>query len=946
MQRLHTMGYRIRKVAARIVCATTIAATAMCGLPTAGFALNDEGRKELYGDVVNPLTIQVNDRPCSFVDIDDGKLEGRTSMTDNVSFYTAAVRKVLPNWASLAYNILGYGGGDDSEDFLYWDHADKGFEKDFGRGHYIYLYDALSGGNGEHSDGADKSKQSGLTSAKSLKEVYVRMTDDIAGCIGHKLSGSDFRKYVPLDGLSKDTTEQDVIYATIACVDKLGGTFQYDFNGFGIAFYNFKVQQLNSENTLNCAPENSAGYTYRGSQKEQDLITSALNTGYEDASQSITLARGTEETVSTSTSESQEWSKGGSWGAAMSLKTSLGIPGEAGAELETSFSAQATMSELWAASMTKEKSITTTDNQSVTVNMTIPAHTQANTKQTSSTTTLSEDYDQPVGVSFNVIIFNMNGECYDDNALVQEFHTAGYDQRSFSTTFGDDSTDAVQNLYLRAIAHRGDDGYDNSMGNVTSWSHRSNNHMVSAIDWNSVLADREVPSRNGGAPRTCNVLNDMASTYPMSITGSNLSFESVTVDSQLGTPQPIKPISKITVALQTDKTRKLKVGESDSISSYRVRAKDEDDVDYYGFVKTSGEWRVVDKKGKECPSDVIEIQTDPVTHEQEVVAKKAGTAYVKYFIPENTYVDVNGHVSTNDEIDAAAYKYKVTESAPEPFSGSIKLEGSAQAVVGVEENLNGIEGLMATVYDATGKEVDRVLCWEAQELESKGISVAADGTMNITQPGTFHVRAYIDGVYSDWAEVVASPAPVDPMSTVVEIPVSNDAAVGASDDSQTTGSSDENQGESATSAPTEAQDSLNGDATPSEGEPATESGSDSTTAATDAGSSSSDSTTGLITVLTDICRYGSDHGLIGATSKDDMTEHDFDVLGILYVIADNQGLVPENVQKDMAVWVSAHFDADQIDTWKQHALSVMLEHGYVAPGTSTDVPAAPSNDAA
>lgn len=148
------------------------------------------------------------------------------------------------------------------------------------RAHYIYLYDALSGGNGEHSDGADKSKQSGLTSAKSLNAVYERLTDDIAGCIGHKLKGSDFRKNVPLDGLSKDTTEQDVIYATIACVDKLGGTYQYDFNGFGIAFYNFRVQQLNSVNKLNCAPEDAPGYSFVDSKTEQELVTSALNVGY------------------------------------------------------------------------------------------------------------------------------------------------------------------------------------------------------------------------------------------------------------------------------------------------------------------------------------------------------------------------------------------------------------------------------------------------------------------------------------------------------------------------------------------------------------------------------------------------------------------------------------------------------------------------------------------
>ena len=889
MKNLTRYLQRARRGAQMTLCWVVVAVTALCGMPTAGFALQDESRDELYGDVVNPLTITVNDRDCTFVDIDDGKLEGRTSMYDNVSFYTAAVKKVLPNWASLAYNILGYGGGDDSKDFLYWDHAGKGFEKDFGKGHYIYLYDALSGGNGEHSDGADKSIQSGLTSAKGLNAVYERLTEDIADCIGHKLTGEDFRKYVPLDGLSQDTSEQDVIYATIACVDKLGGTYQYDFNGFGIAFYNFRVQQLNSVNKLNCAPEDAPGYSFVDSKTEQELVTSALNVGYEDASQSITLARGTEETVGTSTSESASYSKGGSWGASVSLKESLGVPGTVSEEIETLFSAETTMSQLWEASKTEEKSITTTDNQSVTVNMTIPAHTQVNSKQTSSTTTLSEDYDQPVGVTFDVIIFNMNGECYDDNAA----------------------------------------------GNVTSWSYRTNNHMVRAIDWNSVLADREVPSRNGGAPRTCNVLNDMAATYPMSITGSNLSFESVTVDTQLGTPQPIKPISKILVSLQTDKTRRLTVGDEDPISSYRVRARDEDDVDYYGFVKSSGDWRVVDKKGKECKSDVIEIQTDPVTHEQVVVGKKAGTAYVKYFIPEDTYVDVNGHVSTNDEIDAAAYKYKVSDVAPEPFNGSIKLEGSAQTVVGVEENLNGIEGLTATVYDTTGKEVDRVCSWEAQELESKGISVATDGTMTISQPGTFHVRAFIDGVYSDWAEVIAAPAPVDPMTTVVETPVSV-ASVSSGDSSATTDSTAPAQGEQAAS-----------EANAAESAPASD---DATALADDtapaAAKDASSIPTGLVTVLTDICRYGIDHGLISTSSKEEMTKQDFDILGILYLMADSQDLVPQDAEDAMNEWVHGNYNDEELATWKQHALSVLLEYGYIAPGTTVTTPTTDAADGA
>ncbi len=71
--------------------------------------------------------------------------------------------------------------------------------------------------------------------------------------------------------------------------------------------------------------------------------------------------------------------------------------------------------------------------------------------------------------------------------------------------------------------------------------------------------------------------------------------------------------------------------------------------------------------------------------------------------------------------------------------------------------------------------------------------------MTISQPGTFHVRAFIDGVYSDLAEVVADPAPVDPMTTVVETPVSVTAAASAGDSSATTDSTAPAQGEQAAS---------------------------------------------------------------------------------------------------------------------------------------------------
>ena len=106
MKNLTRYLQRARRGARMALCWVVVAVTALCGMPTAGFALQDESRDELYGAVVNPLTITVNDRDCTFVDIDDGKLEGRTLMYDNVSFYTAAVKKVLPTGHRLPITSL------------------------------------------------------------------------------------------------------------------------------------------------------------------------------------------------------------------------------------------------------------------------------------------------------------------------------------------------------------------------------------------------------------------------------------------------------------------------------------------------------------------------------------------------------------------------------------------------------------------------------------------------------------------------------------------------------------------------------------------------------------------------------------------------------------------------------------------------------------------------
>lgn len=160
--------------------------------------------------------------------------------------------------------------------------------------------------------------------------------------------------------------------------------------------------------------------------------------------------------------------------------------------------------------------------------------------------------------------------------------------------------------------------------------------------------------------------------------------------------------------------------------------------------------------------------------------------------------------------------------------------------------------------------------------------------MTISQPGTFHVRAFIDGVYSDWAEVIAAPAPVDPMTTVVETPVSVTSV----------SSGILRQRRIARLLPGEQAAS---EANAAESAPASD---DATALADDtapaAAKDASPIPTGLVTVLTDICRYGIDHGLISTSNREEMTKQDFDILGILYLMADSQDLVPQDAEDAMS----------------------------------------------
>lgn len=682
-------------------------------------------------------------------------------MTDDVAFYKKAIQSngFFKDWVSIAYNVF------ESQSDSYWDHAGDGWDGSYGKnGTYIDFVDYMLNAKDRTIEEAGVAKENvagyvstGLSVANSLAEVQARAADDIASLPNRKLTGADFLKRHKMESLTD--TGQLVLYSTVTTFDRYGRTEQIGYDSFTIAFYDFQLHVLSNEDVLD------AKTTADTSAVEDGFVALATNEGKGDMQQSVTLANTVSESLSATLSNSETYTFGESIGMTYSYGAKIPVPELPGAEVTSGFSITGNLSysQAMQTAYSKTESETYSTNKSSTATYTVPAHTKLMAQQTSAQTRVTQTYDCPVGITYKVAIFSMCGTCYDDNAATQSFSTAGYEQRSFVTHFGasTDAADAVESLFQRATNHKDDTSYDETYG-CTKGTDDDGDVWCTGLNWKNII-DQGVPSSKvsglkGGTTLTY-ALDD---TYPMSSAGGVTSIVQDSVTTTLGTAQPILPIASTYIPWQVDndwsldRAFELTVGETVPISSYRVKACDKDAVDYYGFVATKGTWKIVDANGKETTSDVARMVYDSVTGSQILEATGEGRIYVKYFIPENTYYTYDGVASTNANISSPAYGVVVSAEEAEPFTGTIELTGSVAATVGEELNLNAVDTLTVAAYDATDKKVKVDLFWEARELEEDGITVTPDGVLTTTQPGTFHVRAYIDDVYSDWVEVVVT----------------------------------------------------------------------------------------------------------------------------------------------------------------------------------------------
>ena len=417
---------------------------------------------------------------------------------------------VLGQWASLAEQIYGT-----HSHYTARVNAGGGFKKNFTgssnreRSGYADLAYALAqtkeGTVGSRKN--DYTKWKGLSYATDLKKVRQEAADEIAGAINRKISGSDVLKATDGDDtLSQlnDETPQDVLYTLVTCVDRAGKTYKYNYNSFGIAFYDFQLSVLAGEgleyvtkaqkyDSLQQAVDNNvSGVKYKTSGKNNPVLSYYKNESKQEADVGMEFTQSNSVTTSNTLETGKSYSYSQMIGSETTLSGGIPLLGE----VEQTLKLEVTCEQALSTAYSETKEYSETSENKVSSSMTLPAQTAVGMESSKAVTNVELGYDCPVAFTYIVGIFSLSGVVYDDSAAVQSFHTSGYRQSHFSTIFGSSSAKggitAMDNLYYGAVRYTATKKYEESYGQSYGWTEKRNDGSsadeLTGLEWKDILS--------------------------------------------------------------------------------------------------------------------------------------------------------------------------------------------------------------------------------------------------------------------------------------------------------------------------------------------------------------------------------------------------------------------------------------------------------------------------
>lgn len=592
---------------------------------------------------------------------------------DKIALYKAALLNSdsYTYWAALAANL--YAENPNS----FWDHAGKGFSKDFLQGHYCDLIKIFSDTSKKDKEKSEGAKSTGLVFTNNLKNVQDTAHQMLADIINRRAKKSDFEKYNKIQELDDDT-KRNVFYQLAVMRDQYGGTQKFGYNAFGIVYYDFDIEAVVPDNgyatpidgmTEEEVKGNTSGenWSYTNISQKRNIDTDkCMNKSSIPITQTVTLTESTESSISNT----------------IASETSTKFESTQGIEAEIKFKFKKVGLSIWPSlsftegtTETKSESNTTTTTSTVTKSSTTeinePPHTVTHITQESGMEKITINYDAPVIVTYKVGIFSMCGSVYTDAAAIHDFRS--YEQRTFWCGFGNSScksittaTNAVEDLRDRTkSSHINTVGYDASLNEVKGLKYDGKS-WANSIDWSKVLTSKvfKESKTSTTALSKCatgkDIVEFLSFKIPMSPSGAVITNRAKTVNTVIENPIPLYELKAIRIKQPGVDHYSLKVFDELNLDNIELKAYDFEQCEYYGFNQMDGTWVFCGSDMKEINHTDIAI-IDSSSSATKLIAKNCGTVYLKYKIPENKYKTANGVIATNHSITTVRIKITVNE---------------------------------------------------------------------------------------------------------------------------------------------------------------------------------------------------------------------------------------------------------------------------------------------
>ncbi len=552
---------------------------------------------------------------------------------------------ILSQWANVASAIFQNEGEytcshDNYADYYGKKHSNSSKEK-------CNVADLLadSNSNTNGSKKKDNYHSTGLSVSSSFKDLRYKMCEEISNRIGrYTLEPNNILSQGKNcdDALPEfnDDTKRDIIYNIVTSITQEGKSCKYQYNSYGLAFYDFDLKLIDNESVEYVQ---NTDKTVKDSSVSKKLLDTNENTSLADMNASLATQVSKSETISTSLTNSESYSYDEMFGG----QFMIGFESFFRGAIESSL----TYGQVYQSAKTNSTTTLTSESDTKTISYTVPAHTKMIAEQNIAKDSMTVSYDTPVAITFKVAVFSMSGDVYADSVATLAFSTAGYAQSNFSTFFGGEDT--IEGLYAYdSLANKVENsnirGWDASHGNNHFFykKHTGKNDTVNTtskdLEWGKIS---ETYYNN-----TEKTLNDLSSKCPMLPVGTTTTTVANSINATLSDPIPLYLPTSFRITNNTQKNFYVFKDGSFNLNTLSIGAFDKDGAPYYGFKMSDGHWDI--KNGES------HIAYDKNTNTVKGIS--TGTAYLEWKLNDDVKYTADLQNGTVNKDNANSIQIAIT----------------------------------------------------------------------------------------------------------------------------------------------------------------------------------------------------------------------------------------------------------------------------------------------